>query len=120
MSAALAIFQEPPFAGPSMSENVKGPLLSACRNLLRPLVRILLRHGVGFGEFADAVRASYIDIAKSELVPSGRADTDARLAMLTGIHVRDVHRIRNVKFSGDDTVELIQIHSVLQGWCQNP
>jgi len=103
-----------------MSENVKGPLLSACRHLLRPLVRILLRHGVGFGEFADAVRASYIDVARAELVPAGRTDTDARLAMLTGINVRDVHRVRNVRFSGDDTVELNQIHRVLQGWCQNP
>ena len=120
MSAALAIFQAPPLGGPSMSENVKGSLLSACRNLLRPLVRILLRHGVGFGEFADAVRATYLDVAKAELVPSGRTDTDARLAMLTGINVRDVHRIRTVKFSGDDDVELIQIHRVLQGWCQNP
>ena len=89
-----------------MSENVKGSLLTACRNLLRPLVRILLRHGVGFGEFADAVRASYLDVAKAELVPSGRADTDARLAMLTGMNVRDVHRIRTVKFSGDDDVAM--------------
>jgi hypothetical protein len=120
MSAALAIFHEPPAAGLRMSENVKGPLLSACRHLLRPLVRILLRHGVGFGEFADAVRASFIDVARAEHVPAGRTDTDARLAMLTGIHVRDVRRVRNTRFSDDESVELNQIHRVLQGWCQNP
>ena len=120
MSAALAIFQAPPFGGPSMSENVKGSLLTACRHLLRPLVRILLRHGVGFGEFADAVRATYLDIAKSELIPAGRPDTDARLALLTGIHVRDVHRIRTVSFSGQEDVALDHITRILQGWCQNP
>jgi len=103
-----------------MSENVKGSLLTACRYLLRPLVRILLRHGVGFGEFADAVRATYLDIAKSELLPPGRPDTDARLALLTGIHVRDVHRIRTVTFSGKEEVELGHIARILQGWCQNP
>ena len=103
-----------------MSENVKGSLLTACRHLLRPLVRILLRHGVGFGEFADAVRATYLDIAKSELIPAGRPDTDARLALLTGIHVRDVHRIRTVSFSGQEDVALDQITRILQGWCQNP
>ena len=103
-----------------MSENVKGSLLTACRHLLRPLVRILLRHGVGFGEFADAVRATYLDIAKSELIPAGRPDTDARLALLTGIHVRDVHRIRTVSFSGQEDVALDHITRILQGWCQNP
>ena len=97
-----------------MSENVKGSLLTACRHLLRPLVRILLRHGVGFGEFADAVRATYLDIAKSELIPAGRPDTDARLALLTGIHVRDVHRIRTVSFSGQEDVALDQITRILQ------
>jgi hypothetical protein len=80
----------------------------------------LLRHGVGFGEFADAVRATYIDIAKAEWLPEGRPDTDARLALLTGIHVRDVHRIRDVSFGAPDDVELGQIARVLQGWCQNP
>jgi len=120
MSAALAIFQAPPGVGQRMSENLKGSLLTACRQLLKPLVRILLRHGVGFGEFADAVRATYLDIARDELLPEGRPDTDARLALLTGIHVRDVHRIRTVKFSGDEDVALGHIARVLQGWCQNP
>ena len=75
MSAAIAIWMEPPANGLVMSENVKKPLLAACRHLLHPLVRILLRHGVMYGEFSDAVRGAYIDIAKAELIPAGRART---------------------------------------------
>jgi hypothetical protein len=103
-----------------MSENVKKPLLAACRHLLHPLVRILLRHGVSFGEFTDSVRGAYIDIASVDLIPPGRPHTDARLAILTGLTKREVHRIRTADADGDDTVGLNRIARVLQGWSQDP
>ncbi len=103
-----------------MSENVKKSLLAACRQMLHPLVRILLRQGVSFGEFADAVRGAYIDIASAELIPPGRPQTDARLGILTGISARDVNRIRTSDAGDDSDVGANQIARVLQGWCQDP
>jgi Family of unknown function (DUF6502) len=120
MSAALAISSEPPFFGLGMSENVKKPLLAACRHLLHPLVRILLRHGVSYGEFTDSVRGAYIDIAQNELVPPDRPQTEARIAILTGLTKRDVFRIRNLDGADDDGVGLNRIARVLQGWSQDP
>jgi hypothetical protein len=120
MSAALAISSEPPFLGLGMSENVKKPLLAACRHLLHPLVRILLRHGVSYGEFSDSVRGAYIDIAQNELVPPDRPQTEARIAILTGLTKREVLRIRNLDGEGDDGVGLNRIARVLQGWSQDP
>jgi hypothetical protein len=120
MSAALATWSELPFPGLRMSENdVKKPLLAACRHLLHPLVRILLRHGVSYGEFADSVRGAYIDIAQNELVPPDRPQTDARIAILTGLTKQDVFRIRSL--DGEvDGVGLSRIARVLQGWSQDP
>jgi hypothetical protein len=103
-----------------MSENVKKSLLAACRHLLHPLVRILMRHGVSIGEFTDAVRAAFIDIARNELLAPGRPDTDARLALLTGLTKREVHRIRTSKLGEDEGVGLSRIARVLQGWSQDP
>jgi len=120
MSAALAISSEPPFFGLGMSENVKKPLLAACRYLLHPLVRILLRHGVSYGEFSDSVRGAYIDIAQNELVPPDRPQTEARIAILTGLTKREVLRIRNLDGEDDDGVGLNRIARVLQGWSQDP
>lgn len=120
MSAALAICSEPPFFGLGMSENVKKPLLAACRHLLHPLVRILLRHGVSYGEFSDSVRGAYIDIAQNELVPPDRPQTEARIAILTGLTKREVLRIRNLDGENDDGVGLNRIARVLQGWSQDP
>jgi hypothetical protein len=120
MSAALAIWTAPPAYGAGMSENVKKSLLAACRHMLHPLVRILLRQGVSFGEFADAVRGAYIDIAAAELIPSGRPQTDTRLGILTGISARDVGRIRAGDADDDSEVGANQIARVLQGWSQDP
>jgi hypothetical protein len=120
MSAAQAIWDAPPSNGLGMSENVKKPLLAACRHLMHPLVRILLRHGVSYGEFSDSVRGAYIDIAKAELIPPGRPHSDARLAILTGISKEEVHRVRALDESDDSEVGLNRIARVLQGWCQDP
>ena len=120
MSAAIAISPELPFLGLGMSENVKKPLLAACRHLLHPLVRILLRHGVSYGEFSDSVRGAYIDIAKNELVPPNRPQTEARIAILTGLTKRDVVRIQNLDGADDDGVGSNRIARVLQGWSQDP
>jgi hypothetical protein len=120
MSAVLAICSEPAFFGLGMSENVKKPLLAACRHLLHPLVRILLRHGVSYGEFSDSVRGAYIDIAKNELVPADRPQTEARIAILTGLTKREVLRIQNLNDQDDDSLGTNRIARVLQGWSQDP
>jgi Family of unknown function (DUF6502) len=103
-----------------MSEKVKKPLLAACRHLLHPLVRILLRQGVSYGEFSDAVRGAFIDIAGAELIPPGRPQTDARLGILTGISTEEVHRVRALDEGDDSEVGLNRIARVLQGWSQDP
>lgn len=120
MTAALAVCREPPYHGLGMSENVKKPLLAACRHLLHPLVRILLRHGVSYGEFSDSVRGAYIDIAQNELVPPDRPQTDARIAILTGLQKREVLRIRNLDANDDDGLGVNRIARVLQAWSQDP
>jgi hypothetical protein len=120
MSAALATWNAQAEYGLEMSENVKKPLLAACRHLLHPLVRILLRHGVSYGEFSDSVRGAYIDIAKAELIPPGRPHSDARLGILTGISKEEVHRIRAMDEEDDSEVGLNRIARALQGWCQDP
>ena len=110
---------EPPEFRLGMSENVKKSLLAACRHLLHPLVRILLRHGVNYGEFADAVRGAYIDIASKELLPSDQAQSDARVGIVTGMNAREVGRIRENDANAEPEVNANQIARVLQGWSQD-
>jgi len=120
MSAAVAISSVPPGVGLGMSENVKKSLLAACRHLLHPLVRILLRHGVSYGEFSDSVKGAYIEITEAELIPPDNPASDSRVGLLIGLTGREVHRIRTLFLSDDDDVGLNRIARVLQGWSQDP
>ena len=120
MSAAVAYWTGTPDFGLGMSENVTKPLLAACRHLLHPLVRILLRHGISYGEFSDSVRGAYLDIASADLMPPDRPQTDARLGILTGMSAQEVHRIRALDAQNDAEVGINQIARVLQGWSQDP
>ena len=80
----------------SASES-NSPVIGAIRHLLRPLVRLLLSHGISFQIFTELVRATYVRVAEEEFRLADKPQTDSRISLLTGIHRRDVSRLRNEK-----------------------
>jgi hypothetical protein len=103
-----------------MTEGIKDPLLSAFKHLLRPFVRILLRQGIAFGEFADVVKLVYVEIAQTEFSLAARKQTDSRVAILTGLTRKEVHRLRVHGPSFGSASNLNRVARVLQGWTQDP
>ncbi len=85
-----------------MSPKAKAPegsqphpaLVAALRRLLRPVVRLLLAHQVTYPFLAALLKQVYIDTADRELTIEGKRQTDSRLSLLTGIHRKDVRRLR--------------------------
>ncbi len=68
-------------------------MLKAVARLLRPLVRLLIRSGITFPVLADMLRGLYVEVAtKDELPAEGR--TDSRITLLTGVHRKEVRRLR--------------------------
>ena len=57
---------------------------------MRPLVRLLIRHGVTYTAFASALKRVFLDAAKDELDARAMARTDSALSLLSGVHRRDV------------------------------
>ncbi|NRB36922.1 MAG: hypothetical protein HRU20_00475 [Pseudomonadales bacterium] len=62
--------------------------------LLKPLIRILLRAGIGFANFAEWVKFAYVDVAEQDFQIEGRNQSTSRIATLTGLHRKEVARIR--------------------------
>jgi len=119
MSAALALNISP---RPSMSDEVKQGLLDAYSHLMRPLVRILIRNGVAFGELAEAVKRVYVDTAADDFSLDSRKTSRSRVAILTGLTRKDVKRILDAKES-DQIPPFVGVHRaarVLEGWHQDP
>lgn len=105
-----------------MSNSVKSGLLSAFSVMLRPLVRILLRHGISFAEFAEIVKAVYVEIAVTDFKVEGKRGTKSRIAVITGLTRKEVSRV--VESAREDSDEsksnLNRVARVLAGWHTDP
>jgi hypothetical protein len=75
------------------------PLIAAVRRLLRPLVRLLIARSLPFPFAASLLRGVYIDVAVNEFPVSGKSQTDSRITLLTGVHRKDVKRLRSERRS---------------------
>ncbi len=93
-------------------------LLSAFRVLLRPLVRILLRHGISYAEFAEIVKAVYVEVAVTDFKVEGKRGTKSRIAVITGLTRKEVSRVvESAKGDSDESKSnLNRVARVLAGW----
>jgi Family of unknown function (DUF6502) len=97
--------------------NVKASVISAVEQMLVPLVRLMLRSGVPYNDFAAIVKRTFVRVCAHEFAQSDTRMSQARVAILTGLTRREVKTIF------DDATESrlsaagsSQIVRVLVGW----
>lgn len=72
-----------------LSSDSRKQLLYAVRRVLRPIVRLLIRAGINYHEFANVARGAYVESAIREN-PPGIHPTRERIAFVTGISRQQV------------------------------
>jgi len=77
----------------STTYDVKRDLLAAFRPLMTPLIRILLRSGITFQEFAGVLKDVYVTVCTREMAVPERRMTLSRVAIATGLPRREVAKI---------------------------
>jgi len=96
-------------------------LLGALARLVRPLVRILLRHGIACDDFVELVRRVYVSVAEQEFPPKGRKQSLTNIALITGIHRHEVKKL--MQAAEQDQPAAPQHHRaarVINGWLTDP
>ena len=89
---------------------------------MRPLVRLMLRKGVTYTVFADLLKEVFVDVADREFRLDDKAPSDSRISLLTGVHRKDVRRLR----TEDDTASMALPENITLGaqlvnaWTSNP
>lgn len=68
-------------------------LVAALARVLRPLVRLLLRHQFTYPMFIRLLKSVYVEVAASDFALPGKDQTDSRISLLTGVHRKDVKRL---------------------------
>ena len=70
------------------------PLVAAVKRLLRPLVRLLISKGVGLAAMTELLKDVYVSVAVHDIESNGKGPSDSRVSVMTGVHRKDVKRLR--------------------------
>jgi len=87
----------------STSATPSPALVLALRRVLRPLVRLMVARGVTYPYLADLLKALFVDVAAKEFRIGDKAATDSRVSLVTGVHRKDVSRLRAELNAGDES-----------------
>jgi hypothetical protein len=102
----------------------KDTALSACRQLMEPIIGILLRNGVTHKDLALICKQLYVQVATDEFGIRGRDTNLSRVAMLTGIDRKEVARIKEAMHSNEQSEQSQQhqdrLTRLLSAWHQDP
>ena len=93
-------------------------VVGAFQLVLRPVVKILLRYSIGFSEFVEAVKTTYVDVASSEFGIRRRPTNISRVAVMTGLTRKEVRRIRTKIENGQDApnVKTTPLAEIIHRW----
>jgi hypothetical protein len=97
-------------------------LTAAVLKVLRPLVRILLRHGMPFAAFQEMAKRAYVDVAFADFALPGKRSSISRASILTGLTRKEVQRLLGQPADdGAPTADRYNRASrVLTGWIRDP
>lgn len=79
-------------------------LVLALRRVLRPLVRLMVSRGVTYPYLGELLKGLFVDVADKEFRIGSKAPTDSRVSLVTGVHRKDVSRLRQALDSSAETV----------------
>jgi hypothetical protein len=101
-----------------MNDPTQKALSASITALLRPLVRLMLRHGIAFGTFAEVVKRVYVSVAEEDFALEKRKQSQSRIAVLTGLTRKEVLRISRI---AEDDVDAFsqrphRAARVISGW----
>ncbi|MGD2119155.1 MAG: DUF6502 family protein [Chromatiales bacterium] len=69
-------------------------VLSTAKRLLKPIARLLLAHGVTFPAIAEIIKQVLVEVAEQDFPIKGKVTTDSRISVISGVHRKDVKRLR--------------------------
>jgi hypothetical protein len=72
-------------------------VVTAIRRVLRPLVRLMLSSGITYPFVSEMLKGLFVEVADREFGLEGRQTTDSRISLISGVHRKDVRRLRGAE-----------------------
>jgi hypothetical protein len=101
-----------------MTDNLQDSLGNAILRLLRPLARVVLKHGMAYGTFAELARKAFVDEGFDHLQRSGQRPTVSGVSALTGLTRKETKLLReNSPASNEKSAQRYsRAIRVISGW----
>jgi hypothetical protein len=87
-------------------------LVRAVSMLCRPLIRLLIEKGITFPQFRELMKTLYVEVATEKFSLDDKKPSDSRVFVLTGVHRKDIKRIRQ---QGEQETSTITSSASLSG-----
>ncbi|MCP1831761.1 hypothetical protein J2R76_000188 [Bradyrhizobium sp. USDA 4532] len=89
--------------------------------MLRPLVRLCIRGGMTFPALTQLLRELYVNVAEHDFALEGKEQTDSRVSLLTGIHRKEVARLRGAGAPVNaEPATLSRTSAIIARWLAGP
>ncbi len=99
------------------SEDQQNKLLkTAIKHLLKPLMRFLIQKQLTLPTLMELVKSAYVEVAEKDFALEGKAPTDSRINLLTGVHRKDVKRLRDLEEQHKPSERLSISSLMLASW----
>lgn len=82
-------------------------LTRALRQILRPLVRLMLARGITYPYLAELLKGLFVEVADREFRLNGKPPTDSRISLLSNVHRKDVSRLRATLHAEDNATPAV-------------
>lgn len=69
-------------------------LVKALRKILRPLVRLMVSHGITLPYLIEMLKSVLVEVVDKDFRIGDKPATDSRISLLSGVHRKDVNRLR--------------------------
>jgi hypothetical protein len=103
-----------------MGQNVKEHLRLALRMMLKPLVKLLVSQGVSHGDFSEAAKDVYVEMAIRHFDESSKVN-QSKVAIMTGLTRKEVKNVIDRAMRSDpQSRNYSRPARVLAGWHSDP
>ncbi len=103
---------------PPNMKKLQKSLSNAILRILRPLARVMLRHGMAYGTFAELARRAFVEEGFDHMQRAGKRPTVSGVSALTGLTRKETKALReNVHIDAEKSAERYnRAIRVISGW----
>lgn len=103
-----------------MSESLQTILSKAVIQILKPIIRVLIRNEVSHAEFSALAKQAYVDVAYKHFVLPNKKMTYSRVSVLTGLNRKEVVRLTKEDNDQSNVGTPNRTTRVVNGWLNDP